>query len=192
MPDSARSTTNSAAFSLGLVSNLRIRSIRPEFWRSTSISCLPLEDRLLFIGLWSYVDDNGVGIDRLSNVAADLFADDLSRDPIETLARVRRGLANLSEHGRIIRYTVEGKSFLAIVNWTEHQKIDRPGKGRYPLPTRDDAEIRDTFDEYSSNTRETPSTGEGEKGRRGEGEKYLSVTDDADASPDDRKSNYTP
>ena len=43
---------------------MRIRSIKPEFWTSDDIADLTIEDRLLFIGLWSYVDDNGVGIDK--------------------------------------------------------------------------------------------------------------------------------
>ena len=40
---------------------MRIRSIKPEFWTSDDITALAVDDRLLFIGLWSYVDDNGVG-----------------------------------------------------------------------------------------------------------------------------------
>ena len=158
---------------------MRIRSIKPEFWRSRSISSLAIEDRLLFVGLWSYVDDNGVGIDRLSTVAADLFADDVESDPRETFARVSRGLANLSDAGRIIRYTVENRDLLAIVNWDEHQRIDKPAKARYPLPTRDDAVIRDTLATPSRDLRETPATGTGEQGNRGTGEQTRS----ADAEP---------
>ena len=41
---------------------MRIRTIKPEFWRSDDITALGWATRLLFIGLWSYVDDNGVGI----------------------------------------------------------------------------------------------------------------------------------
>ena len=63
---------------------MRIRSIKPEFWRSDDIDCLDWPTRLLFIGLWSYVDDNGVGRDRESDIAADLFSGDLSRDPRDT------------------------------------------------------------------------------------------------------------
>ena len=48
---------------------MRIRSIKPEFWRSDDVNSMCIEDRLLFIGLWSYVDDNGVGIDRHSDIA---------------------------------------------------------------------------------------------------------------------------
>ena len=153
---------------------MRIRSIKPEFWTSTAISSLAIEDRLLFIGLWSYVDDNGVGLDRLSLIATDLFPDDVERDPRDTFARVQRGLSNLSEAGRIARYAVENRDYLAIANWSEHQRIDKPAKARYPLPTRDDAVIRDTLATPSRDLRETPSTGAGEQGNRGTGEQTSS------------------
>ena len=93
---------------------MRIRSIKPEFWRSEDIAALPIPDRLLFIGLWSYVDDNGVGPDRESLIAADLFADDLSRDPRDTLARISEGLRRLSDSGLITRYTVENRRYIAV------------------------------------------------------------------------------
>ena len=113
---------------------MRIRSIKPEFWRSDDISCLHIEDRFLFIGLWSYVDDNGVGKDKLASICADLFAADLFADSRETIARVSRGLQNLSEAGRIQRYTVEGRDFLYVNNWPKHQKIDKPNVPRLPPP----------------------------------------------------------
>ncbi|GLY21671.1 hypothetical protein [Micromonospora sp. NBRC 101691] len=110
----------------------RIRSIKPEFWKSEAIAVHTFRARLTFIGLWTYVDDNGVGIDNPKLVAAELFA--LEDDPREALANVREDLARLHEAGRIRRYTVDGKAYLAIVNWREHQKIDKPGKPRYPEP----------------------------------------------------------
>ena len=158
---------------------MRIRSIKPEFWRSEDIADLTVEDRLLFIGLWSYVDDNGVGIDRLADVCADLFALDLERDPPETFARVSRGLQNLSEAGRIVRYTVEGKSYLHISNWTKHQRIDKPNKARYPHPDAENATIREEVATPSRHPRETPAPGTGEQGNRGTGEQ--GTCDPADA-----------
>lgn len=146
---------------------MRIRSIKPEFWRSPDVSDLAIEDRLLFVGLWSYVDDNGVGQDRVSTICADLFADDLSRDPRETLERVSEGLQRLSEAGRIVRYTVENRDYLAIDNWSKHQRIDKPNKPRYPGPTRDDARIRETVAESSRDTRDTLAPGTGEQGEQG-------------------------
>lgn len=163
---------------------MRIRSIKPEFWRSPDVSDLAIEDRLLFIGLWSYVDDNGVGQDRVSTICADLFADDLSRDPRETLARVSEGLRRLSEAGRIVRYTVENRDYLSIDNWAKHQRIDKPNKARYPAPTCDDARIRDTLAESSRDTRDTLAPGTGEQRNRGTGEQSSSSTVASDDRPD--------
>ena len=160
---------------------MRIRSIKPDFWTSRSISALPVEDRLLFIGLWSYVDDNGVGLDRLPLITAALFPDDIERDPSETFARVSRGLATLSEAGRIARYSVDGHDYLHVTGWEEHQRIDRPGKNRYPDLTRGDVEIRETVARVSRQSIDMSTPGEGEKGRRGEGDK-PSCASDADAS----------
>jgi hypothetical protein len=110
----------------------RIRSIKPDFWKSEAIAAHTFRARLTFIGLWSYVDDNGVGLDNPKLIAAELFA--LEDDPREALANVREDLASLHEAGRIVRYTVGERSYLAIKNWREHQKIDKPGKPRYPEP----------------------------------------------------------
>lgn len=145
---------------------MRIRSIKPEFWRSSDISKLSIEDRLLFVGLWSYVDDNGVGVDKLAAITADLFADDLERDAPETFARVSRGLQNLSESGRIIRYTVDNAKYLNITNWGKHQRIDKPGKARFPRPDADNAEIRESLARVS----EKVAPGTGEQGNRGTGD----------------------
>ncbi|AHY26963.1 hypothetical protein SEA_NAIRB_47 [Mycobacterium phage Nairb] len=146
---------------------MRIRTIKPEFWRSLDIAQLDWETRFIFIGLWSYVDDNGVGVDRVALIAADLFADDVERDARETFARVSRGLQRLFEAGRIARYTVDGRDYIEIVNWSKHQKIDRPNKPRYPTSTSANAQIRETLANVSRDIRETPSTGTGEQGNRG-------------------------
>src|SRR5438105_15942569 len=107
---------------------MRIRTIKPEFWRSDDITALSREDRLLFIGLWSYVDDNGVGRDDYRTVAAELFA--FEEDMKDAREFVREGLATLSRALLISRYEVDGKAYLHVTNWTKHQKIDRPGKPR--------------------------------------------------------------
>lgn len=149
---------------------MRIRSIKPEFWRSSDISKLSTEDRLLFIGLWSYVDDNGVGIDKLAAIAADLFADDIERDAQETFARVSRGLQNLAEAGRIARYAVQGAQYLSVTNWGKHQRIDKPGKPRFPRHDKEVAEIRESVAEspevVAPVTEEQGNRGTEEQGNR--------------------------
>jgi hypothetical protein len=150
---------------------MRIRSIKPEFWTSEDIAALDWPTRLLFIGLWSYVDDNGVGRDNDKLIKADLFP--LEDDPRDTLATVSRGLQALSDGGQITRYEVDGKPYLYINAWEDHQRIDRPNKPRYPLPTCDDAVIRDTLATPSRDTRESVATGTGEQRSRGTEEKSV-------------------
>lgn len=154
---------------------MRIRSIKPEFWRSDDVAGLSREDRLLFIGLWSYVDDNGVGIDDHRQVAADLFA--LDDDVKEVREYVREGLATLSRRFLIARYEVDGKRYLYVTGWKRHQRIDKPAKGRYPEPppdykppTRHDVPNREDVAEESRDPRETLAPGTGEQGNRGTGE----------------------
>lgn len=115
---------------------MRIRSIKPEFWRSDDIDALSIPDRLLFIGLWSYVDDNGVGLCSLKDIVGDLFAGDMTRDSQETLQRVSEGLRTLSRHGLIEVYRVDDKDYLHITHWSDHQVINHPAKARYPLPDK--------------------------------------------------------
>ena len=147
---------------------MRIRSILPKFYDSTDVGEMDWDTRLVFIGLWSYCDDNGVGRDVDALIAADLFPYDLSRHPRDTLARLSRGLQQLSDGCQITRYTVAGQPYLFINGWDAYQRIDRPAKPRYPRPTTEDAVIRDTLATPSRHPRETVATGEGEKGRRGE------------------------
>ena len=125
--------------------------------------------RLVYIGLWSYVDDNGVGRDLERLIVADLFP--LDEDLSESSVRVRRALKHLEAAGNITRYMVDGKPYLHITKWTTHQKINRASEGRYPLPTSDNAEIRAPLSEPSVSPHAKAPIGEGEKGRRGEGEK---------------------
>ncbi len=143
---------------------MRIRSIKPEFWASDDIAELEWEYRLLFIGLWSYVADSGVGRDNVKLITADLFP--LEDDPMETLAIVSRGLASLADAGLITRYRVGSKRFLHICQWAAHQKIDRPTRSTYPLPTCEDA----IFGEVSRESREGSPPGAREQGTKGAGE----------------------
>ena len=111
----------------------RIRSIKPEFFTSETIAALPLSARLTFIGLWTYVDDNGVGIDNELLVTAAIWP--LERDNLETLARTREDLATLSRECLVSRYQDSRKSYLYVTSWDEHQKVDHPRKPRYPRPS---------------------------------------------------------
>lgn len=153
---------------------MRIRSIRPEFWTSEDIVALSWEQRLIYIGLWSYVDDNGVGRDVPRLIAADLFA--LDEDTHGVLMQVAGALKQLETRKMVTRYTVCGKAFLHITAWEKHQKINRPSGERYPLPTRGETPLDATFSEPSLSPQVKNPLGEGEKGRRGEGKRVREVS----------------
>ena len=116
---------------------MRIRSIKPEFWSSEDIAALDWETRFVFIALWSYVDDNGVGRDDPRLIVAAVFP--LDDDHRESVARVSRALQTLSDAGLVTRYSVNGKQLLHVASWSRHQKIDRPNKPRFELPTSENA-----------------------------------------------------
>ena len=153
---------------------MRIRTIKPEFYRSADIADLCIEDRLLFIGIWSYVDDNGVGRDEEDLIVIDLFPKDYFREPAATLARVATGLARLADAGLVVRYVVDGRGYLQVTNWGRHQKIDRPNKPRYPRSDADGAELATTLASVAT----IPSWGTEEQRIRGTEEQSLLVIPD--------------
>jgi hypothetical protein len=109
----------------------RIRTIKPEFPLSESIGRLSRDARLLFIQLWTVADDCG-RVRAASRVLASLlypFDDDAP-------GLIEGWLAELDREKCIVRYVVDGTTYLQIVKWLEHQKIDRPSKSF--LPPSDD------------------------------------------------------
>lgn len=110
----------------------RIRSIKPEFFTSEAIAALQLSARLTFIGLWTYADDNGVGIYNELLITAAIWP--LERDNLETLSRTREDIASLSRAGLVTLYSDSRKTYVFVTSWDEHQKVDHPRKPRYPRP----------------------------------------------------------
>jgi hypothetical protein len=111
----------------------RIRTIKPEFFTSLTIADLTIEARLTFIGLWTHVDDEGRCVDDARLIKAAVW-------PLDdrTATDVEKDLGALSESSLILRYTVGGRSYIAIRSWSEHQKINRPTKSRLPGPDQHD------------------------------------------------------
>lgn len=138
---------------------MRIRNIKPEFYRSHDIDELDWHTRLVFIGLWSYVDDNGVGVDKLSSITADLFSHDLSVDPTETLRRVSAALEALAMRNLLVRYRASGKHYLYITGWAAHQRVHNPNKPRFPLPTSENVDPPEGLGTSSGESPETLGTG---------------------------------
>jgi hypothetical protein len=109
----------------------RIRSIKPEFFTSLTIAELPLSARLTFIGLWTYVDDNGVGPADARLIRAAIWP--LEEAP-DILQRTREDLQSLHAARLIALYEDSGRPLVAVANWSEHQKVSHPRKNRFPRP----------------------------------------------------------
>ncbi|AWN02664.1 RepA-like replication initiator [Mycobacterium phage Xavia] len=146
---------------------MRIRSTKPEFWRSERIASVSWDARLVLKGLESYVDDNGVGKDDIALIVGDVFPRDMLANPRETYARVSEAISELHQAGLLWRYEVDGTCLLFVSWWEDVQRIDKPGKGRFPRPDGTmnyrDSEIRESV----ASPRETVATGTGEQGNRG-------------------------
>ena len=149
---------------------MRIRSTKPEFWKSRRIASVDWDARLVLKGLESYVDDNGVGVDDIELIVTDVFPRDMFANPRETVARVSEAIRSLHRAGLVHRYEANGDHLLYISFWEEVQRIDKPGKGRNPRPdgTFDykESEIRESV----ASPPETLAPGTGEQGNRGTGE----------------------
>lgn len=109
----------------------RIRTIKPEFFTSLTVTKLPIAARLTFIGLWTYVDDEGRGRDEPRLIKAALWPLDDNR-PAEA---VESDLAQLAGAGLIDRYLAHGESYLQVRHFREHQYIQKPKTSQYPPMT---------------------------------------------------------
>lgn len=113
---------------------MRIRSTKPEFWKSNTIAELSWDERLVLKGLESYVDDNGVGKDDIELIATEVFPRDTFRNPRETIARLTEAISNINRHGLIARYEVDGEKLLYVDKWADIQRVDKPNRGRFRRP----------------------------------------------------------
>mgnify|MGYP006987836250 FL=1 len=108
---------------------MRIRTIRPEFYQSESVGSMTWKARLVFINLWSYVEDNSVNLDNPRLFRGQCMPyDDSVLDDIED------AFAELEQCGSIIRYERDGKRLLFVPGFEKWQNIQRPGTCHYLPP----------------------------------------------------------
>jgi len=107
----------------------RTRQIKPHFLHSNSMSKVSIGAQLTFIRLWLVVDDAGRAedFDRPLYWPAKLFP---SQPDVKE--QVAGWLDELERVGCIVRYRLDGKSYLRVVNWRRRQKIAHPTPSRLP------------------------------------------------------------
>lgn len=108
----------------------RIRYVKPEFFEDTEMAELSRDARLLYIGLWCYMDKNGLCDDNPKLIKRNIFPydDDLSVERIDAL------LASLMGARRIIQVQSEGKRYLWCPFFKKHQKIHPGEKTKINIP----------------------------------------------------------
>lgn len=113
----------------------RIRSIKPEIAESETLGRVSRDARWLFVLLWTRADDAGRLAGDPKLLARTLFPFD-----DDALALIDGWLAELMREGHVTGYDADGRRYLAIPKWLEHQKIDRPSPSRLPAPPDDGRE----------------------------------------------------
>jgi hypothetical protein len=105
----------------------RIRTIKPDFFTHPSIVVLSVPARLLFVALWTQADDEGRLYDQPAKIRGLSFGD---ADKVS----VDRLLEELAAHGRIVRYDALGRDCIEVVDFDQHQRINRPTPSAIPAP----------------------------------------------------------
>lgn len=107
----------------------RARNIKPGFFRNADLVELPVETRLLFIGLWGLADREGRLADRPKQIKMEIYpADSFDIDVL---------LGQLHGAGFIERYAVNEINYIQIVNFAKHQNPHRDEKAStIPAPCK--------------------------------------------------------
>ncbi|MEQ1735873.1 MAG: hypothetical protein ABL886_05680 [Rhodoglobus sp.] len=109
----------------------RIRTIKPEFFSSERIARLSHPAKVTFLGLLTESDDYGVATGNVRLLKGHIWPleDDISAADIET------HLAELAEEPALIAsFHAEGRRFIHILGFQEHQSINKPSSRRNPEP----------------------------------------------------------
>ncbi|MFJ8676265.1 hypothetical protein [Streptomyces sp. NPDC093589] len=107
----------------------RIRTVKPEMFESESLAECSVTAMLTFIGLLTQADDSGRHRDHPAIIAGRLWA----LRPEHTATHVARDLEELAASGLVCRYTgCDGRTWLHIVTWDQHQKINKSTPSRFP------------------------------------------------------------
>ena len=106
----------------------RIRTIKPDFWDSSDTAGADLRTRLLFIAMWNWADDYGIGDATPVRVIGFAFPND--EIPVADYPRL---LSDVSDHFGVVYFRHEGRPFYAIPSWSKHQRTEKRAKPREGL-----------------------------------------------------------
>src|SRR5437667_2333441 len=105
------------------------------------------DTRLLFIGLWNFVDDAGRMTFAPKQIKALIFPGDAL-----SVGQITDMLEELCDRALMETYEVSDKRYLAVTGWKKHQRIDKPQPARCPGPVEEQFEetIQETIQETTN------------------------------------------
>lgn len=117
----------------------RARNIKPSFFENDLLGELPALDRLFFIGLWTVADYRGCVEFRPKKLQVQILPYD--QCDVNDIA------INLEQSGFVRLYSVQGKTYLKVLNFEKHQnphKNERDKGSDLPDIDKADAEAPET------------------------------------------------
>ncbi len=106
------------------------RIILSDIWADEFFGPLSFFEQVLWVGLFSRcADDQGRMIDNPTIIRANIMP--YKDTPI---ADIEAALEMFANEGKLLRYEVDGKRYIQIVNWWDHQQGQWAMPSKYPAP----------------------------------------------------------
>jgi hypothetical protein len=137
----------------------RKRQIDPEIWKDPDFIRLTFRQRLLFIGLFSNADDEGLIEADYAHVKAAIFPADVYQEmeydtDLEMLQQVscqRKNGQNVEKKSTlVVLYFADGRPIIWLTKWFRYQIIDHPTRSKLPRPSK---KLLHKFPEYCNGWR---------------------------------------
>lgn len=106
----------------------RIRSIKPDFWDSADTASADLRTRLLYIAMWNWADDYGIGDGHPGRIITFAFPND--DIPAADYPRL---LADVSSAFGVVFFNYLGRPYYTIPGWDKHQRTEKKAKPKEGL-----------------------------------------------------------
>lgn len=125
----------------------RIRTIKPEFWESETIGTLSFGARLLFLACLNMADDEGLLRWNPSYLQSNAFVyDEVEHSQIlEWMGELENGFVFPYQAGKT------NQKLAWIINFRNHQVINRPQPSKLPGPSIQNSKFRDAIYERDKN-----------------------------------------
>ncbi len=140
----------------------RIRTIKPEFYTDEDLAERSIWARFIFPALWQHCDCEGRMEDRPKYLKTQLLPyDDQDLNAL---------LDELAEHGFIVRYQVDGKRYIFVPNFTEHQRLSgKEASGTSEFPPCPNASQNEPEPNGEALVKQQGSDGERQESQEGKG-----------------------